>query len=417
MGPSLLRVRRTGGAFPPDLELLAVEADGSFRLWRTIAEASRPPSPVGAFGGTVPPALLERLSALTPAEDVTLPLPADAATLEVEVGGHRLQGPDDARPTGAWAEVVEVVGALLGSLTDQPVAAVALEVEPDGSSAALHHRGPHGLWLSLARVGVLVTTWKAPGEVADQWRWDGDLTGDAPPDDATGWTIPLPFDHGLTIIEPPTVEVEVGIELSLEEPAGATPVVSPRRDQPAGRRPSAGGLTARPRRRPAAGRRRTLPRPWRPRAGAAQLEGSARRRRPRGVLRQGLRGRDPRRDRRAGGGHDRRGVRPLRRQARPADPGRRADACGRARAVGRLHPAGQPGGGGRPLRPAPGGWARPRGAAAARRCRGRGGGTRTWPRCSEPGSRPTSTCRPAPPPAAVRSASWRRRWHPTTWLG
>ncbi len=48
----IVTYRRVGGMQPPpDRELLTIDDDGSFTLWRSVGWATYPPTPVGRFSG------------------------------------------------------------------------------------------------------------------------------------------------------------------------------------------------------------------------------------------------------------------------------------------------------------------------------------------------------------------------------
>ena len=130
-GP-LVSYRRQGGHPPPDRELLEVSPDGSFTMWRTIARAFDPPTPVGRFAGTIDPDTLERLRAATEdaerAGDLTEELPAGSAVEETAVGKRRATLPHTASPDGPWGQLLRRVRPLLVELTASPQAAVGLRL-------------------------------------------------------------------------------------------------------------------------------------------------------------------------------------------------------------------------------------------------------------------------------------------------
>jgi hypothetical protein len=48
----MIHYARSGGFRPPrDREILTIEEDGAFTMWRSVGSAVHPPSPVGRFAG------------------------------------------------------------------------------------------------------------------------------------------------------------------------------------------------------------------------------------------------------------------------------------------------------------------------------------------------------------------------------
>jgi hypothetical protein len=222
----LLVARRTGGPFPPHLEVLGIADGGTFRLWRTIADATCPPSPVGAFGGRLPTDDLARVQALAPDTDLAPPRPDDAAGLRVELAKRTFDGPADAAVDGTWGAVLGEVRGLLATLTGLPTSAVGLDIAADRRSARLRHLGSRPLIVDLTYVAVGVTALEtADGQT--HWRWTGDLSEGQPEADATGWSVDLPFEHDLPVDGPLTVDVEVGIAFELDELPGVPGLASP----------------------------------------------------------------------------------------------------------------------------------------------------------------------------------------------
>jgi hypothetical protein len=194
-GP-LLSYRRQGGAPPPDRELLEVSGEGAFTMWRTIARAFDPPTPVGRFAGTLTADGLDRLRAAAGeaerAGDLSEEMPAGSAVEETTVGKRTATLPHTASPDGPWGALVDQVRRLLVDLTAQPRAAVGLRL---GDGLQLVHLGGEPLRLGLGQVEVRAILWDAY-EQRGTWRWAGALAQE-PVDAVPGWTLELPFAHGL----------------------------------------------------------------------------------------------------------------------------------------------------------------------------------------------------------------------------
>jgi hypothetical protein len=106
---------------------------------------------------------------------------------------------------------------LLDELTDQPLAAVALQVERGGRGAALVHRGSRPLHLDLSRLASRAVLWGPNWWLLEDWRSgaaapggaDQEAGGQAPARAdqeagaaagpvvaGPGWSRELPFGHG-----------------------------------------------------------------------------------------------------------------------------------------------------------------------------------------------------------------------------
>jgi hypothetical protein len=191
-----MHYRKTGGFPPPDNEVLDIEPDGSFRLWRTNARASRPPTPVGRFAGRVPGPELGELQAAAaacrPIEPPTASLIPDAAVESITVGERQYRGSDGEDIPGPWGDLVSQLRRLLVSLTDQPAAAVALGRLD--ATTQLRHLGSEPLELDLSGAVVRGVSWDADGGIREEWQYpvDGPRMANAAP----GWTFDLPAGDG-----------------------------------------------------------------------------------------------------------------------------------------------------------------------------------------------------------------------------
>jgi hypothetical protein len=197
----MINYTRTGGRTPPrDREILAISNTGVFRLWRSVAFASDPPTPVGWFGGTLTVTDLTQLSSLATAAqqagDLSIkPTPGSPIeTLQVAGATARIGAYDE--PEEPWGSLFEQLRGLLGSLTAAPQAALTVQVDPDGQAARLIHLGAQPLTIDLSELQVRAVLWESYNKQAD-WQSPADNQGSVIAN--PGWNYPLPFDHNFTI--------------------------------------------------------------------------------------------------------------------------------------------------------------------------------------------------------------------------
>jgi len=200
--------RRTGGMPPPDWEVLTVAGDGTFRLWRTIARASNPPTPVGRFSGRIPDRrwtdLRQAIDACRRADPVELSLPADAAQEKVVLGKRISSWADDAVPPAPFDELVGPVRALIGELTASPEAAITADLE-DNKTATVRHLGSAELELNLATARVRAVRWENAAAADD---WQADVAGPRSVFAGPGWAYQMPFEHPFGPDAAVTVQVD-----------------------------------------------------------------------------------------------------------------------------------------------------------------------------------------------------------------
>lgn len=197
----MIEYTRTGGRLPPrDHERLIIYSDGAFEMWRSVGAASQPPSPVGRFQGQVPQVLFRQLSsqvaAAIAAGDLLVKPPPDASVDRVQLAGATAQMGHHDQPAGAWGFLIASLRQALGLLTDQPLAALALQISPSGDAARLIHQGTQTIQVRLKPLQVRAVLW-------NQYRKEGDwrATPDAPEtaEAGPGWSFELPFEHGFSM--------------------------------------------------------------------------------------------------------------------------------------------------------------------------------------------------------------------------
>ncbi len=203
---------RAGGMPPADDEHLAIREDGGWSMWRTMGG-----SRVGAFRGRLSPGDQGRLrAAIDGVADGTDPVPSrpprpDSAHEAFTAGERRLDVPAGSTVAGAWAPLARLLRGWSESLTDQPVAALALEAADASGPPRLVHLGsePLRLWPAGVRVDVYardedgVIRDRASGGALDE----DDLPHGTPVEAAAGWSLELPAGRPLTIPEGGTLEV------------------------------------------------------------------------------------------------------------------------------------------------------------------------------------------------------------------
>ena len=136
-----LTFRRTSDAEPAEYEILEIDADGSFSMWRSTGLV------VGRFAGAVPEfeALADDADRATRASARTLDrIPADASLERIDVDGHAAAVAAHLSLEGSWGVLVDRCRALMSDLCDQPQAALTVELD-DPTVPRLVHRGTQQL--------------------------------------------------------------------------------------------------------------------------------------------------------------------------------------------------------------------------------------------------------------------------------
>lgn len=168
--------RRSGSGPPPtDHELLVINDDGTFEMERAFANER-----AGRFAGTVPThafsSLQDTARAIEP--DTTddsgnddAPITPDSSTELVDVDGTTFTaGPYD-EPDGARGALFATLRTLLDELTDQPKAALELDLD----AAALRHAGTDPVTIDFTNAHVNASLTNADG--ASLGNWAGTLDG------------------------------------------------------------------------------------------------------------------------------------------------------------------------------------------------------------------------------------------------
>lgn len=212
----IVSYRRTGGQKPPrDREQLDIEKDGSFTMWRTVASATNPPTPVGRFSGQLDSPKLKSLESAvaTAAQSGDLkitPVPG-AANETITIDQIKASMGSNAKPEGAWARLTTDLRGLLVDLASFPQAAIAVEVASDGRTARLVHRGRDPLRLDLSSLTVRAVLWKNYQKLGD---WNASPTGSLGEVTANpGWALDLPFDHHFQVVEGSVVRAYINFEM------------------------------------------------------------------------------------------------------------------------------------------------------------------------------------------------------------
>lgn len=185
---SAISFQRFSDRFPPERELLEIDADGTFTMWRSYGGGR-----AGRFAGTVTDP--ERVSGLVAA--VTGATPPEAAEAELDASVEVLRAGDttievdaDRRVDGPWGDALTFCREQMRTLTSEPVAAIEGELRPDGVMR-LSHVGTEALPLELAHLNVHVVSWLDGLERASSRTKPEGL---GPVDAGPGWTLDVDVD-------------------------------------------------------------------------------------------------------------------------------------------------------------------------------------------------------------------------------
>jgi hypothetical protein len=217
----VLSYRREGGWPPPDHELLEIQDDGSFTLWRTIGRASQPPAPIGGFKGTLTEGersdLQGLLNRIHQAADIRMPFPPDSAVETIMAAGRTALLPHTGMPGEPWAGLVALARTLLVQLTDRPRAALGLRLTDAGKRVDLVLLGDRSLLVDLSRVSVRAILWSGYEQLGT-WESGQLQLGPGPAQLQPGWSRELPFSHGLN--ETSTAQIRAYVDLRLHNSGG-----------------------------------------------------------------------------------------------------------------------------------------------------------------------------------------------------
>jgi len=204
----VIALLRNGGMRKPQFrEVLEIDDNGAFRMWRSVSMASALPSPIGRFGGHLPDSRLRELTTAAgqAAADGsrTWVVRPDSPIDRIQADGATATlGIHDAGD-GGWAALVALLRPLLQQLTESPVAAIALEV---GGGARLVHKGTTPLQLDLSKLTVRAVHWRDSGS---EGQWTSEIASADDVSAGPGWSLELPFDHGFETREGDRVTVSV----------------------------------------------------------------------------------------------------------------------------------------------------------------------------------------------------------------
>jgi hypothetical protein len=199
-----IRYTRSGGRTPPrDREILELNADGKFSMWRSVGSATHPPTPIGRFAGQLDgqdqTQVQQAAAKAAKAGNLKLTPPPGAATETIAVGEAQARLGANDKAEGDWSGLIEQLRRLLGDLTASPQAAIGLEVREGGQAARLVHRGSAELQLDLSGLTVRAVLWEGYNKNGD-WRAKELPAGAASKVKAgPGWSFDLPFNHGFKI--------------------------------------------------------------------------------------------------------------------------------------------------------------------------------------------------------------------------
>lgn len=199
-----IRYTRSGGRTPPrDREILEIDTEGAFTMWRSVGSATHPPTPIGRFAGQLDAQEQKKIqqaaAKAAKAGDLKLKPPPGAATDSITVGEAQARLGANDKAEGDWAGLIEGLRRLLGELTASPEAAIALKVEKRGQAARLVHQGSAEIQLDLSGLTVRAVLWEGHNKNGD-WRAKELPAGaDSKVKAGPGWSFDLPFDHGFKV--------------------------------------------------------------------------------------------------------------------------------------------------------------------------------------------------------------------------
>ena len=229
----MLRFHVVGGRGEPRSdEHLEVDGD-RFSLWRSAGVPT-----VGRFAGSLPADVVGDIASaseeIAREEPPVVEMPPDAAleTLELPDAPVALLG-QGVEPPGALGRLVVRLRGLMDELTDQPVAAVGLEIDEGWTGARLVHRGSDPVQVDVSELRVSVYAWKGYYEPAGRWQ-RGPIALEAAAEAGPGWSVDLPFDHDLPTGQSHSLQVAVDFRLLDGEAwrsvsAARVPVIEPPR--------------------------------------------------------------------------------------------------------------------------------------------------------------------------------------------
>jgi hypothetical protein len=206
---------RGGGRPPSDDESLEIRADGSWRLWRTVAGAR-----VGAFTGRLSPDRARRLAtavdearAAPPPTDVRRR--PDSAAEAFRAGAAEISTPAAAPVRGGWSRLVHLLRKWSDDLTSEPEAALALELDTQGG-ARLTRIGPGILGVYPDTVAVRWYVRSREDVPIDQARNGADAGVSRGEVVATGagWSLPLAPPRPLPVPDGGSLEAWVTLAIA-----------------------------------------------------------------------------------------------------------------------------------------------------------------------------------------------------------
>lgn len=202
----IINYQRYGGLRPtPNNEILKIEDDGKFRMWRSVSTASIPPSPIGRFEGKLEAELNAQLWYAADAAAATgdfeiVPLP-DSVIDTIKLPNAQASMGIYQQPRGPWNNLIGLLRPLLSELALFPRAAIALEVLNGGRAARLVHRGTEPLLLDLSTMKIQAILWQEE-DLINRWSEPQTTFGDKVVlSAAEEWLLNLPFGHGFNITQ------------------------------------------------------------------------------------------------------------------------------------------------------------------------------------------------------------------------
>jgi hypothetical protein len=204
---TLTTYRRDGGGRPYIGEILAVQADGAFRLVRRVS-ADR----AGAFAGALEADELKRVSeALGALHDVLTidPTMPHVVMEQIEWAGGSSSFPLEHELPPEWQQAREVLQGLVEGLKEFPLSALELRLNPTASTATLEVIGTEPLLAAFAGARFSLSLFGEDQDYLDSatvtMPADAQSEGPLP----SGWQRTIPLNHGLAFSPKRTLQVTI----------------------------------------------------------------------------------------------------------------------------------------------------------------------------------------------------------------
>jgi hypothetical protein len=211
-----VRYNRSGGPRPPDAECLEIQEDGSFTLRRVIGL-----NRAGEFGGLLPEAGVEDIrsmaEAASRADSPDVPdFPPHAVLEHLRAGDREWQVPSEWDGEGPVVALIQAMRHLLEELTDEPVAALALAISEDATSASLTVEGDSAVQADFAGATCDYSLFDEDQEFVASGELSVEL-GHGPEELPPGWSADIPLPGDIEFNEERTLQVRLTFRMKYSD--------------------------------------------------------------------------------------------------------------------------------------------------------------------------------------------------------